>query len=463
MVTDQAFDFGIVGGGVVGCAIARRLALAGASVVLVEKGADILSGASKANSAILHTGFDADPGTLEHACVRAGYAEYRAIHAGLNLPVVETGALVVAWSQNDAEKLPDIVRKAHDNGVTDVRLIERAEVRRREPHLGEGALAAVLVPGEALVDPWSAPLAYITQAMAHGAKVRRNCEVVGGDFDGRRWTLHTTTGSLSCGHVVNSAGLYGDRIEALLLGDASFQIRPRKGQFVVYDKAAAALLGAIILPVPTARTKGVVACRTVFGNVLVGPTAEEQQSRDDASTDSATLRQLRERAEQILPALAGVPLAATYAGIRPGTEQKDYRFRHEPQRNWLSVGGIRSTGLTAALGIARHVEGLLSGAGFSARPVQDPIWPQVPLLAEAEGRDWQKPGHDGIVCHCELVTEREIRAALEGPLPAKDLAGLKRRTRATMGRCQGFYCSAHLSRIVDEQLEVPLAVGAAHG
>lgn len=443
--------------------MARRLALAGASVVLVEKGPDILSGASKANSAILHTGFDAEPGTLEHACIRAGYTEYLAIRERMNLPLLETGALVVAWSDEDAARLPGIVEKAHVNGVDDVRIIERDEIRRREPHLGNGAMAAALVPGEFVIDPWSAPLAYLTQAVALGASVRRNCEVSGGEFDGAQWTLATTAGAVRCRFVVNCAGLQGDRIEAMLLGVASFEIRPRKGQFVVYDKAASKLLRSTILPVPTERTKGIVVCRTIFGNVLVGPTAEEQQSRDDVSTTSAELEMLCERGAAILPGLASVPVTATYAGLRPGTERKEYRIRHEADRNWLTVGGIRSTGLTAALGIARHVERLLTEAGFEADPVESPHWPAMPMLAEEGNRDWQARDHGEMVCHCELVTEREIRAALDGPLPALDLSGLKRRTRVAMGRCQGFYCSARLSEIADSRLEEPLSVGAAHG
>ncbi|MEP9374384.1 NAD(P)/FAD-dependent oxidoreductase [Mesorhizobium sp. KR1-2] len=461
-MTDQDFDFGIIGGGVVGCAVARRLTLAGATVVLIEKGADILSGASKGNSAILHTGFDADPGSLEHVCLRSGHAEYLAIRERMNLPLLETGAMVVAWSDEDVAKLPGIVEKAHANGISDVRMIERSEVLRREPHLTEGARAAALVPGEGIIDPWSAPLAYLSQAMLHGAEVRRGSEVTGGEFDGAVWHLETTTGPLRCRFVVNCAGLFGDQLEALLLGDASFEMRPRKGQFIVYDKAASALLKTIILPVPTERTKGVVACRTIFGNVLVGPTAEEQQSRSDASTDFATLEVLRAKAAEIVPALASSPITATYAGIRPGTERKEYRIRHEPTRNWLTIGGIRSTGLSAALGLAQHVESLLGGAGFVPRPLDNPAWPRMPMLAESGSRDWEADGNGGVVCHCELVTEREIRCALAGPLPARDLAGLKRRTRATMGRCQGFYCSNRLSEIADEHFVEPLAVGAAH-
>lgn len=454
------YDLAVIGGGVIGCAMARRFALAGAKVVLIEKGSDILSGASKANSAILHTGFDAPPESLELRCIRAGHDEYLEIAPRMNLPVLETGALLVAWNESDLGKLDGIVAQAHGNGVADVRRVAAEEIRRREPELDPGLLGGVLVPHEYLIDPWSAPLAYIQQAMAHGAEVMRNAEVTGGAFDGRSWRVETTGGAVTATHVVNCAGLFGDRIEFLLLGDASFEIRPRKGQFVVFDKAAAGLLRSILLPVPSERTKGIVITRTVFGNLLVGPTAEEQEDRDHAATDTETLGVLIEAAITRIPALAGMPVTATYAGLRPASEQKYYRIRYEPGRNWITAGGIRSTGLSSALGLAQHVFRLWNGEA-SLTPPSQISWPELPNLAEDRVRDWQLPDHGEIVCHCELVTRREIEAAFRSPLPPGDFGGLKRRTRACMGRCQGFYCTGRLAELTKDRLAVPLTVGGA--
>ncbi|MFO1048940.1 MAG: NAD(P)/FAD-dependent oxidoreductase [Geminicoccaceae bacterium] len=445
----------VVGGGVVGCAVARRLALAGRRTILLERGPDILTGASKANSAILHTGFDAPPGSLELACMREGYAEYVAIRERLGLPLLVTGAAVVAWSEADLARLDGIEAQARGNGVDEVRRIDRAELLAREPRLSPDCWGALLVPGEHVIDPWSAPLAYLHQAVAHGAAVRFDAEVTGGVFASGAWALGTTAGPVAAGWVINCAGLFGDRLEERLLGDAAMRILPRKGQFVVFDKPAAALLRTTILPVPGERTKGVVLVRTVFGNLLVGPTAEEQDDRERATVEHGTLRALVERAVAMLPALAAMPVTATYAGLRPATERKEYRLRHEPDRHWLTIGGIRSTGLTAALGLAAHAARLL---GLDVREPR--IWPHLPNLADDQPRDWQRPDHGDMVCHCELVTRREIEAALCGPLPARDLGGLKRRTRAAMGRCQGFYCGAELARMTEGRLAVPLAVAS---
>jgi glycerol-3-phosphate dehydrogenase len=459
----EGFDAAVVGGGVVGCAIARRLTLAGLRVVLIEKAADILDGASKANSAILHTGFDAPPGSLEARLIAEGHAEYLEIRERLGLPLLRSGALVIAWTADEEARLPALIDQARANGVTDVELLTAAATRRLEPNLGPALRAAFRVPREHLIDPWSAPLAYLLQALENGGRLLRGAEVTGGAFDGERWRLETTRGPVAAGIAINAAGLYGDVVDQRLTGGRHFTIRPRKGQFIVFDKPAAALAGHILLPVPGTLTKGIVVCRTAYGNLLVGPTAEDQEDRVNAVLVPETLAALRQRGEAILPALRRHEVTAIYAGLRPATEFKDYQIRAESARNYVTAGGIRSTGLSAALGIARHVEGLVAALGTQRAPLEDPAWPRVPNLAEDQPRDWCHPGHGGIVCHCELVTRREIEAALAGPVPAGSVGGLKRRTRATLGRCQGFYCTAELAAMTAGRFETPMAEAAADG
>jgi glycerol-3-phosphate dehydrogenase len=400
---------------------------------------------------MLHTGYDGIPDSLELACVRAGYAEYMEIHGRLNLPLLETGGLLVAWDEAEAARLPALLADAQRNGLTDVHTIDAAELRRREPHLGPAALAAVAIPGEHIIDPWSPSLAYVLQGFAHGGEVRRGTAVTGGDRTAAGWRLSTSSGPIEAAVVVNAAGNYGDLVEAIAR-PSPFRIKPRKGQFVVFDKPAARLVRSSILPVPTERTKGVMLCRTAFGNVIVGPTAEDQDDRADAGVDAAQLAALIEKGLRILPALADETVTATYAGLRPATQFKDYQIDALPDRNWIAVGGIRSTGLTGALGIAQHVAGLYARQFGKLVDSPSPIWTPVPNLAEHVERPHQKPGYGEIVCHCELVTRSEIEAALAGPLPASDLGGLKRRTRCMMGRCQGFYCSARVAELAAGRL-----------
>jgi glycerol-3-phosphate dehydrogenase len=451
-------DVAIIGAGVVGCAVFRELVLAGLNCTLLEREPDIISGASKGNSAILHTGFDATPGSVEAECVREGYRLYREIHARMDLPLLETGALVVAWTEEQQTRLPEIVAQAHANGVTDVVEIDAASVRRREPGLAPSLLGGVLVPGEALIDPWSAPLGYALQGLLNGGDVRCGNEVTGGTFEDGAWTLVVAgRGPLRAGVVVNCAGNYGDLVEAIAR-PSPFTIRPRKGQFLVYDKPAHDLVRSIILPVPTARTKGIVITRTVYGNLLVGPTAEDQDERRIATIETATLEHLARIGETILPGLARAPITTAYAGLRPATQFKDYQIEAVPERHWITSSGIRSTGLTGALGIARRAANLYAEHFGPLAPLNDPVWPSLPNLAEALPRPYMQPGRSEIVCHCELVTRDEILAALEGPLPAGSLGGLRRRTRCMMGRCQGFYCSRRVM-----ELAAPHIPGLLHG
>ncbi len=441
--TQDAYDIAVIGAGVVGCAVARKFTLEGARVVVLEKAADVLDGASKANSAILHTGFDAPNGSVELSCIQEGYRQYEKIHAQMNLPIDRCGALVLAWNDTEEARLPALMGQARANSVRDVALLSKSQILAVEPELSRSVQAGFRVPGESLIDPWSSPHGYLLQALLNGATLLRQAEVTGGAFDGAVWSLETSQGQIAARHVINAAGLYGDIIDQRLLDRRNFDIRPRKGQFVVYDKTAARLTRHILLPVPTETTKGIVVCRTIWGNLLVGPTAEEQPHRDAADLVPDMLAILHKRGSEILPGLAQEEVTTTYAGLRPASGDKEYQIRVHPE-NMVTVGAIRSTGLSAALGIAEQIARDFQHNWTAPTQV---IWPSMAVLAEAAPRDWAKPGNGGIVCHCEKVTHREIKAALSGPLSARSLAGLKRRTRATMGRCQGFYCSAEIEKL----------------
>jgi len=457
--SDVPWDVIVIGGGVVGCAITRRFALAGARTLLLEKGSDILSGASKANSAIMHSGFDAPPDSIELACMKAGYNEYLDISGKMNLPTLKCGALVVAWDEAQLVGLDGIVEKAHQNGINDVNLIDRQTLRSKEPGLSNGALAAVEVPREFVVDPWSAPLAYLTQAVRAGAEYRFNAEVTDGTFDGSNWSLSTDREVFTGKLVINCTGTKGDYVERIC-HEPEFEIRPRKGQFLVYDKSAASLINAIILPVPSPTTKGVVLTKTIFGNLLLGPTAEEQTDRENARVDHDVLQQLIETGTHILPDLPTHEVTATYAGLRPATQFKDYQVSANSDKNWIGVNGIRSTGLTASLGIAAYVEQLCAetfGDLIRFEPPKSPSWPQMSSLAQDAERAFQTGDGTEIVCHCEGVTRGDIERALSSEIPAQSLGGLRRRTRVMMGRCNGFYCSARVAELTKGKLTPPLA------
>jgi glycerol-3-phosphate dehydrogenase len=449
-----AWDVAIIGAGVVGTAIARTLAGYQIRCVLLEAADDVGTGTSKANTAILHTGFDAKPGSLESRLLTRGSGLLRDYAQRAGIAVERTGALLVAWTPEQAAALPGIADRARCNGYRAVRELSAAQVYEREPALGPGALAGLSIPDESVIDPWSVSLAFATEAVRAGVSLLLGTRVTGVAASGEGYELATTRGPVRCGWAVNAAGLGSDEIDRMF-GGSGFTIKPRKGELIVFDKLARRLLTSIVLPVPTARTKGVLVAPTVYGNVLLGPTAQDVTDRSDVSTTRDGLASLLAAGYRILPGLAEEEVTAAYAGLRAATEHPDYVIgvtgRH------ARVAGIRSTGLSASLGIAEHVADLLGEAGLPLKPREAAAPPVMPCLGEVAPRPFADPGriaadpaYGEIVCHCERVTRGEIRDALASDIPPAGLDGLRRRTRAMNGRCQGFYCAATVSRLFSD-------------
>jgi glycerol-3-phosphate dehydrogenase len=448
-------DVAIVGAGVVGTAIARALSRYDLAVVLLDAANDVGTGTTKANTAILHTGFDAVPGTLESRLLRRGHALLTGYAAQAGIPVERTGALLIAWTAEQLRALPEITEKAERNGYARIRTVPSAELYRREPRLGPGALAALEIPDESIICPWTTPLAYATEAVRAGVRLRLDCRVTAVQPEAAQAGVHlirTTRGTLRSRWLVNAAGLGADRIDAMLDG-GGFTVRPRRGELIVFDKLARPLVGSILLPVPTAQTKGVLVAPTVYGNVLLGPTAEDIKDRSDTATTAAGLAGLLRAGAAIIPDLVREEVTATYAGLRAATEHRDYQIRVDPGVRYACAAGIRSTGLSASLGIAEYVVDQMAGAGLPLKERDgDAGPPAMPYIGQAGVRPYQDarriaadPDYGRIVCHCERVTRGEIRDALASAVPPADTDGLRRRTRAMNGRCQGFYCAAAVS------------------
>ncbi len=468
-------DVAIIGAGVVGTAIARALSQYDLGIVLVDAANDVGAGTTKANTAILHTGFDAVPGSLESRLLRRGSALLAGYAAQAGIPVERTGALLIAWTEEQLRALPGITEKAQQNGYARIRPVSAADLYRREPHLGPGALAALEIPDESIVCPWTTPLAYATEAVRAGVRLRLGRLVTGvqaeeaAEAERGGHLIRTTGGPLRSRWLVNAAGLGGDRVDAMLGGGGGFTIRPRRGELIVFDKLARPLLGSILLPVPTAQTKGVLVAPTVYGNVLLGPTAEDIDDRADTATTAAGLAALLKAGRAIIPDLVGEQVTATYAGLRAATGHRDYQIRVDPRLRYACVAGIRSTGLSASLGIAEYVVDQMARAGLPLKErdaVAGP--PAMPYIGQAGMRPYQDarriaadPDYGRIVCHCERVTRGEIRDALSSTVPPADSDGLRRRTRAMNGRCQGFYCAAAVSAMMTESATMGGRGGAA--
>ncbi|GGZ64915.1 FAD/NAD(P)-binding oxidoreductase [Streptomyces subrutilus] len=449
------YDVTVVGAGVVGSAVARELARLPLRIALVDAADDVGDGTSKANTAILHTGFDAVPGSLEARLVRDGQRMLAAYAAESGIPVEPLGALLVAWDEEQRAALPGLADKAVRNGYRAARLAPAEEVRAREPELGPGVLGALDVPGESVICPWTTTLAYATQAVRAGVDLHLNCPVTG-VAPGDPHTVATGRGVLRTRYLVNAAGLYADRIDRLL-GHAEFTVTPRRGQLIVFDELARGLVRHILLPVPGALGKGVLVSPTVYGKVVLGPTAEDLDDKTATGSTAEGIALLREKGRRILPALLDEEVTAVYAGLRAATEHEDYAIRSHPARRYVAVGGIRSTGLTASMAIAAHVVELLAEGGLPTAGARDLEPVRMPNLGEAFPRPYRDaamiasdPEYGRIVCHCERVTRGEIRDALAGTVPPGSPDGLRRRTRARAGRCQGFHCGAAVRALFEE-------------
>jgi glycerol-3-phosphate dehydrogenase len=298
-------------------------------------------------------------------------------------------------------------------------------------------------------------VAFATQAKLSGAEIRLNTKVTGvsaGDIH----TLHTSDGDISARYVINAAGLYSDEIDGAF-GIKDFTVVARRGELMVFDKLSRTLISHIILPVPSSMGKGVLVSPTVFGNIMLGPTAQNLDDKSASGSSEDGLKFLREKGSRIAPELLGEEITAIYAGLRASTEHSDFQIRAHENR-YITVGGIRSTGLTASMAIAEHVKELLVAGGLSLGDTKALPHVSMPNLGEAFKRPYQDESaiaensqYGEIICHCERATRGEVMDALDSAIPPTNMSGLGRRTRAGLGRCQGFYCHSELRKLLEKK------------
>ena len=455
--SQPGYDVAVVGAGVVGVAIARELSCYLLRTVVLEAGSDVGTGTTKANTAIRHTGFDAKPGSLEAALLRRAYPLLTDYAARTGIPLETPGALLVAWNPEQLARLDALATQAKENGIGDVHPVAADELYAREPHLGQGALGALAIPGEGILCPFSTPLAFATEAATNGVRIELDTPVRSIQDRGAEYAISTPRGPVHARWVVNAAGLFSDIIDRMM-GHERFTVSPRRGQLIVFDKLARPLVSSILLPVPTAVSKGVLVAPTVFGNVLLGPTAEDVADHNATQTTADGLADLMAKGRSILPALLAEEVTATYAGLRAATEHADYQIHCDGTQRYVCAGGIRSTGLSASMGIAAYVVELLAEAGLRLERAASHHGVHMPPIGESQLRPFRdaraiagNTAYGEIVCHCERVTRGELVDALQAPLAPRTMDGLRRRTRAGLGRCQGFYCSAAVTSLLDER------------
>lgn len=455
------YDVAVIGAGVVGALIARELTRYGASVCILEKENDVAMGATKANSAIVHAGFDAKPGSLKAKLNVAGSKMMEKVAGELGVKYKNNGSLVIGFGDEDREVLGELLARGNANGVEGLELLDAEGLHAKEPNVSEKTTCALYAPTGAIVCPYELCIAAVGNAMDNGAELRLDFEVKKIEKKDGFYVLSSDTDCAEARFVVNASGVYSDRV-AKMTGDYSFTVHPRRGEYILLDKDCGSLVKCTIFRTPVKKGKGILVSPTVDGNLLVGPTADDIEDKEDKSTtESGLSRVISEGIENIVSLPVGKTITS-FCGLRSVGDTGDFIINIKD--GFVNAAGIESPGLSASPAIAEYVAELLFENGLEKRenknfnPERKPSHAFREASAEEKNRIIkEKPEFGRIICRCEGVTEGEIIEAIRTNPCARDVDGVKRRTRAGMGRCQGGFCLPSVMEILSRELGVPYA------
>ena len=457
----MVYDVAVIGAGVVGGLIARELSRYRLSIVIVERSHDVAMGTTKANSAIVHAGYDAECGSLKAKLNVEGSRMMEGLCKKLGVKYIRNGSMVVAYRTQDMERVQELYERGQKNGVEGLEILDSKALHQMEPSLSETACGALFAPTGAIVCPYELNVAAVGNAMDNGADLLLDWEVtaIAAEQDG--YTLHSGENSVKARYVVNAAGVYADHIAAMV-GDTSFTIHPRKGQYMLLDHDCVGTVRHTLFNVPNELGKGILVTPTVDQNMLLGPTAEDQEDREDTSTTAEGLQKVQENARKVVPTINLRGVITAFAGLRAVGNTGDFIIE-SPRHGFWNVAGIESPGLSSAPAIAVYVVECLASQGLSLSLKDDFVEERrAPhrfntLSMEEKNRVIQEnPLYGHVICRCESITEGEIVDAIRQNPGARDLDGVKRRTRAGMGRCQGGFCGPMVTEILARELGIPL-------
>ncbi|NMB25409.1 MAG: NAD(P)/FAD-dependent oxidoreductase [Firmicutes bacterium] len=458
------YDVIIIGGGVVGTAILRTLARFRLASALLEKAVEVGWGVTKANSGIVHSGFHSDPGTWKTKLSVRGNSMFDELCDELDVPFKRNGMMMVARNPEEEEILHRYYHQGLENGVEGLEILDKQTLHQLEPNLSQEITQALRAPSGGIVLPFELASAQAENAMANGAHVHTEVEVTGISHDGAKFVITTNTGdTFTATYLVNSAGLFADELARMCGVDAQ-PIIPRKGEEYLFDLRVGKIVNHTIFPVPTPNSKGILVIPTVEGNLMIGPTALELPYKDDVTTTAQGFDEIFTSTQRLVPKLNRRDIITSFAGVRAGSPTGDFIFQTSHGGKGLHLMGIESPGLTAAPAIAEHVLGMLQDAGLNGPIKQDfnPRRPRVIRFNELTDTEKEKviqanPLYAHVICRCETITEGEIVDAIRRG--AKTVDGVKFRTRAGMGRCQGGFCTPHVVSILARELGVsPLEI-----
>lgn len=466
------YDVIIIGAGVSGAAVARELSAYERKTAVLERASDICEGTSKANSGIVHAGHDAQPGTLKAMLNVRGSRRMEQLSEELDFPYKRNGSLVLCFAEEDRGKLQELLERGEKNGVEGLRIVEREELAAMEPNLSEEAVAALYAPAGGIVCPFGLNLALAENACVNGVEFHLNTEVEQIEKTEKGYRVETSRGTFETKIIVNAAGVYADVIHNMVSAEP-MHITPRKGEYCLFDKTVGGYLTHTVFQLPTKYGKGVLVTPTVHGNLLMGPTAVDLEDKEGVNTTEKGLEDLLKRGSLSIKLLPSGKIITSFAGLRAHEDHGDFIIGEAPDaKGFIDVAGIESPGLTCAPAIGEYVAELIQQMApaekkkhFIARREG------IPSMAAAEPEERKElirknPAYANVICRCELVTEGEIMEAIRRPLGAVTLDGIKRRTRAGMGRCQSGFCAPKTVEILARELgcdigEITKAGGAS--
>lgn len=456
------YDVIIIGAGVTGSAIARELARYSLRTAVVEKDEDVCSGTSKANSAIVHAGFDAVPGTLKAKLNVEGNRMMEKLSEDLDFPFKRNGSMVLCFSEEEKPGLEELLERGKANGVEGLQIITGDEAREMEPALSDEVVYALHAPTGGIVCPFGLTIALAENASENGVEFLFNRQVDLVEKTEEGYVVHTSLGDLSAKYVVNAAGVYADRIHNMV-SENKIQIIPRRGEYVLMDKEAGGLVSHTIFQLPGKLGKGVLVTPTVHGNLLVGPNAVDLDDKENTSTTAEGLDEIRQKA---LKSVKGIPYYLTitsFAGLRAHEVKDDFIIGEaEDAEGFFDAAGIESPGLSCAPALGRYAAEMIAaraGADKKAdfKGTRKGFIRAAELDPEERGKlIREKPEYGNIICRCENISEGEIRDAIRRTPGAVSLDGIKRRVRQGMGRCQAGFCTPKAMNILAEELHVDI-------
>lgn len=456
------FDVIIIGAGVSGCAVARELSRKKLNIAVLEKCTDVCEGTSKANSGIAHAGFDAKPGTLMAKLNIRGSEMMEQLAEELDFPYKRNGALVLCFDEKDRDRLTELRQRGEKNGVKNLQIIDRQQLLSLEPEIGKQAVSALYAPTGAIICPFGLTIALAENAAANGVKFYFQTEAEKIEKKQKGYEIHTNKGVFETRTVINAAGVFADEIHNMVCGrEDQFQITPRRGEYMLYDKKVGNLVSHTLFQLPTALGKGVLVTPTVHGNLLTGPTAEDVSDKEGTKTSSEGLAKILEKAALSVSEVPSRQVITSFSGLRAHGPKGDFiigEVKNCP--GFFDVAAMESPGLTCAPAVGEYVADMVNE--FLKPEINENFVgtrigiPNMALASDEERHRLisENPAYANVICRCEMVTEGEILDAIRRPLGATNIDGVKRRTRAGMGRCQAGFCLPKTVEILARELQV---------